>query len=432
MRDLKILADRFENIIKKHDLAKYTYTLTESEKQEFNIEHGDFKLLRTVYSSSGSIKVFLGDRMGSANGTDVTDEGLESLVNDATAAAMSSPEDPAHDFAPDQGRHSRAQGVTEPDLDRFIERIKEFLNTVAKEYPRVRILNLGASHDKWTWFSRNTNGTEFCEEAGAYSFMIEISAAEGDATTGFDYTSITAKDLDTPFIELGDIRRCVENIDASIYPEPIEGEFMGSLVITPGCAADFTEMLIGNYASSGVVIDGTSLWLDKVGEQVVSDKLTVSVKCDDDRIVLKDLATADGFLAENATIIDKGVLKQHLLSLYAANKTGRPVVKSNGGNYVVEPGDKSLDELIAGVEKGLLLGRFSGGNPGTNGDFSGVAKNSFLIENGRIKCAVAETMVNGNLGEMFKNIRGISRELVCNGSVVMPYISVDGINISGK
>lgn len=432
MSDLKKLADHFESIIKEHDLAKYTYALTESEKQEFNIEHGDFKLLRTVYSNKGSLKVFLGDRMGSANGTDLTDEGLEALVTDATAAAQSSPEDPAHDIAPDQGRHERTQGVIEPDLNLFIERIKEFLDTVAKEYPRVRILNLGASHDKWTWLCRNSNGSDFCETAGCYTFMIEISAAEGDATTGFDYTAVTTKDLDTPFIERGDIRRCIESIDASIYPEAIEGEFKGSLVITPSCATDFIGMLIGNYASSGVIIDGTSLWLDKVGEQVVSDALTVSLKNEDERITLSDLATGDDFLAENATLIEKGVLKQHFLGLYAANKTGRPVVKNNGGNFVVEQGDKSLDELIAGVEKGLLLGRFSGGNPGTNGDFSGVAKNSFLIENGRIKSAVSETMVTGNLWDMFKNIRGISKELVCGGSTVMPYIAVDGINISGK
>ena len=98
MSDLKKLADRFESMIKGRDLAKYTYSLTESEKQEFNIEHGEFKLLRTVYSGRGSLKVFLGERMGSANGTDLTDKGLEALIEDATAAAQSSPEDPAHDI----------------------------------------------------------------------------------------------------------------------------------------------------------------------------------------------------------------------------------------------------------------------------------------------------------------------------------------------
>ena len=95
-------------------------------------------------------------------------------------------------------------------------------------------------------------------------------------------------------------------------------------------------------------------------------------------------------------------------------------------------GISTLAELIASVDRGLILGGFSGGQPGTNGEFSGVAKNSFLIENGKIKGAVTETMVNGNLGEVVRNIRGISKELKCDGGSVVPYIAVDGIVISGK
>ena len=45
---------------------------------------------------------------------------------------------------------------------------------------------------------------------------------------------------------------------------------------------------------------------------------------------------------------------------------------------------------------------------------------------------MTETMVNGNLGDAFRNIRGISREVLCNGSMVIPYIAVDGIVVSGK
>ena len=92
----------------------------------------------------------------------------------------------------------------------------------------------------------------------------------------------------------------------------------------------------------------------------------------------------------------------------------------------------TASEMIASIDKGLILGGFSGGEPGTNGEFSGVAKNSFLIENGKVKCAVTETMVNGNLGEAFRHIRSISKELLCSGGSVVPYIAVDGIVISGK
>ena len=54
------------------------------------------------------------------------------------------------------------------------------------------------------------------------------------------------------------------------------------------------------------------------------------------------------------------------------------------------------------------------------------------IENGKVKSAVTETMVNGNLGELVKNIRAVSRETCCDGSTVLPYLAADGVVISGK
>ena len=432
MSNINLLADQFDRMLAAEGCRKYTYTLSESEKQELNVKSGEFTLMRTVFNNSGSLKVFLDSRMGIASGNDLSEDGLQKLIADASAAAASSPEDPCHDIAPDQGSDTFRQGVWEPDLDKFVFRLKEFLDTVKTEYPKIRILELIGSFDKWHWLSRNTNGTSFEGFGGQYSFMAEISAFEGEKTTGFDFVDFSAKSLDIPFIEAGDVKRHLEDIQNSIYPESLEGKFEGTVILTPRCAAEFLYMLIGNYASSGVIIDGTSLWLDKVGEKVASDKLTVAFDPFDERIVNGERATQDGFRAEKAVLIENGVLKAHQLSLYAANKTGRPVMKNDGGDLVVSPGETALADMIASVDKGLLLGGFSGGEPGTNGEFSGVAKNSFLIENGTIKCAVTETMVNGNLGEVVKNIRAISRELCLNGSAVVPYIAVDGIVISGK
>ena len=98
----------------------------------------------------------------------------------------------------------------------------------------------------------------------------------------------------------------------------------------------------------------------------------------------------------------------------------------------MKAGEQSLEEIVGGIEKGLLVGGFSGGQPGTNGEFSGVAKNSFLIENGRVTRAVTETMINGNLGDMLRHVRGISRERDVQGVFTLPYLAVDGILISGK
>ncbi len=430
--ELKAVADLMDAFLQEQKINKYTYCVTQSEKQELNLENSGFKLLRTVFNNSGSVKVFLGEKMGSAGGNDLTEKGLQKLVQEAKAAAESASDDPCHDIAPDQGKDVFRQGGYEPDMERFIERIKEFLDTAAKEYPKVKIMGGAGSYDRWHWLSRNTNGTEFEGFGGKYSFNIEICASDGEKTTGLDYTGVSMQSLDVPFMEMGDLRRHLEDIQQSIYPESLEGKFEGTVIMTPGCAENFIYMMISNYISDGVIIDGTSLWLDKVGEQVASEKLTISLKPSDERIVTGECGTANGFRSEDVTLIEKGVLKTHWLSLYGANKTGRPVVKNTGSDLVVEPGDKTLEELIASVDKGLIMGGFSGGQPGTNGEFSGVAKNSFLIENGKIKGAVTETMVNGNLGEVVRNIRGISKELKCDGGSVVPYIAVDGIVISGK
>lgn len=432
MSDIRNTADIFDRVLEDKKIQKYTYTLSESEKQELNVENGSFKLLRTVFNNSGYLKVFDGSKMGAVSGNDISKEGLEKLAADGIAAAESASEDPCHDFAPDQGKDVFRQGIHEPDMDRFLDRIREFLDAVAKEYPKVKIMAATGSYDRWRWLSRNTNGTEFEGIGGQYAFSVEICASDGDKTTGLDYTGFRTADLDKPFMEMCDIRRRLENIQNSIYPEAIEGKFTGTIIITPDCVSSFISMVVSNYASDGVIIDGTSKWLDKVGEKVADESLTIAFKPFDDRIVMGERGTQDGYRTEEFTFIDKGILKGHKLSLYAANKTGRDVVKNTGFDLVVEPGDKSLEEMISSVDKGLILGGFSGGAPGTNGEFSGVAKNSFLIEGGKVKCAVTETMVNGNLGEVLLNICGISKELICDGGSVVPYIAADGVVISGK
>ena len=61
-----------------------------------------------------------------------------------------------------------------------------------------------------------------------------------------------------------------------------------------------------------------------------------------------------------------------------------------------------------------------------------MAKNSFYVENGKIAGAVTETMINGNLEQVFKNVIAVSREQACDGHSVLPWLASGGIVISGK
>lgn len=180
------------------------------------------------------------------------------------------------------------------------------------------------------------------------------------------------------------------------------------------------------------LISGSSILKDKLNEKVASEKFTIHSKPTSSEIADGYCITSDGFEAKDSTIIDKGILKTFMLSLYGANKTKRERAVNCGGAYVIEPGDKSFEEIVKSIDKGILLCRFSGGDPSANGDMSGVAKNSYYIENGEIKYPISETMISANLYEMFNNIKDISKERVDFGTAVFPWISMSGVMISGK
>ena len=78
------------------------------------------------------------------------------------------------------------------------------------------------------------------------------------------------------------------------------------------------------------------------------------------------------------------------------------------------------------------MGRFSGGKPGPAGDLSGVAKNSFLIENGKVTKPLSEVMIAGNLGDMLRDTTAVSQEQENSGYWLLPWVRVSNVTISGK
>ncbi len=423
---------RLGELLAERGADRYSCEVSEEETHEFNVENGGFSLLRTVFSTDVSLRVFLGRKMGKAGGNDVSEDGLASLADSAIATAASAEEDPAWDLAPDQGRETVSRGPMTPDMDGLFTRTTELLDTIARDYPEIAVTRCMTKYTRGHSLYTNTNGTMLDESRGLYDIMLEFAGRAGEKTTSLNYVYFLTDRLDVPFIGQSDLRQNLENTRGSLRAENLPGKFEGTAILMPECLESFLWSLISIYASDQVIMDGTSPWLDRVGEQVAHEALTLSLTPSDPRILDGERHTAGGFRSEDCTLIEKGVLKAHMLSLYAANKTGRPVMKNTGFSLAVTPGEKSLDDIIRGVKKGILVGYFSGGEPASNGEFSGIAKNSFLIEDGRLAGALSETMINGNLEKVFRHIAGISREVRANGQTLLPWVAVDGVVISGK
>ena len=432
MSELKNISAALKEKLQAAGITKYSLTLSEGEKQELNTEHNKFSLFRTIFSHGATITAYLDSRKGSASGNDLSDAGLQKLVEDAKAGAESSMPDDANDIAEQQAPEVFRTGCYEADMARFYDRLQEVLDTVRQDFPKIMLMQIIGSHDKSHSLLVNSNSTEFEWFDGSYSVSLEFAGNDGEKTTGLGYGGVTMHDLAQPILSHGSLRKQLEDTEKSLNTVSIGDKFEGTVIFTPDALGYFTYMLVSNFMDAGVIIEGTSQWLDKVGQQVASDKSTLRLQAQDDRLVVSSPFTGDGFRAENVTLIEKGVLNCHLLNLYAAKKTGRPVVKNSGSGYVMEPGDLPVADMIKGVKRGLIVGGFSGGQPGANGEFSGVAKNSFYVENGVIRGAVMETMINGNLQDVFTKVTAVSKELVSDGNMAFPYLAVEGITISGN
>jgi PmbA protein len=228
----------------------------------------------------------------------------------------------------------------------------------------------------------------------------------------------------------GSLRILMAQATQEVSPRKVPEKFDGTVIITPDCLEGFLRSLLGITITDSPLIDETSPFKDKLGQQVASKLLTLASKPVAPEIANGYFITGDGYAAQNATIIEEGVLKTHLLSLYGAAKTGLSRTANDGGAFVVAPGNQPLAQLIKGVKKGLLLTRFSGGTPNPSGDFSGVAKNSFYIEDGTIKYPLIETMISGNLITLFRELTAVSAERVNFGDALLPWIAAQGVTIS--
>ena len=432
MKSIRKIAERIEAGFASRKITKYSYHLVEKETRELSAENGEFSLLRTLFDNNATLSAFKSGKNGIVRGNDFSDAGIDALVQSAVLSAEAAMKDPAHDIAPEQEAAKFRHGCLKPDFDKFFERIKELLADIKAEYPKIQIMNVIGQYIKIHSLLRNSNGVDFEDTVGMYGFMVEFAGHEGDKTTNLDYCGVQTNNLDERFIDMANVRYHLDNAQKQLEQIPLTGKFTGSVIMTPELFAELLMMVQGNYTSDGVLIDGTSLWKKKLGKKVADEKLTFTLKSSDKRIVGGERYTADGFRTEDLPVIEKGILKNFTIGLYAAKKTKRPVSKNSSRDYVINPGNTPLEDMISSVKKGLLVGGFSGGHPGANGEFSGVAKNSYYIEDGQIKGAVSEVMINGNLGDALMNIRALSKELLTDGGMVGPYALIDNIVVSGK
>jgi predicted Zn-dependent protease len=138
------------------------------------------------------------------------------------------------------------------------------------------------------------------------------------------------------------------------------------VVLEPPASAMLADFLAYMGFGAKQVIDGESFLSTRTGEQVAAPSITIG----DD--VYADLSVGIGFDLEGVPkqrveVISKGKALQPVSDLRTARKLGTPPTGHNSGspefgpfpfNVVVASGSDSLEDLIGGIDEGLLVTRF--------------------------------------------------------------------------
>ncbi len=432
MYNLNEIAAKTLAALKANGAEKAACTARFTETHEFNVDGGQFSLFRTLFDNSLSMTAICEKKKGAVGLNRFDDEAIEKAAKDCAAIAASGAPDDAWDYAEGEENAPVFMGAPEADTDRLFDRTEELMNDIRTRHPLILMEQMIVTHKKVHKVYKNSKGASFDVTEGYYEIELMFSAHEGDKASSFFGSGVVTDSLDTPFIDLGSIEQDLSDVEKQLNPQPLTGKFTGTALFPAGSLGSILSSVIGNFASDGTILDGTSPWKDKLGCTVADPRITISMNPFDSRVVCGETYTAEGFKAEPFDLIKNGVLNSFMLSLYVANKTGLPRAKNQTWSVIMEPGDTPLAEIIKGIDKGIIVGRFSGGDPGTGGDFSGVAKNSFLIENGKITTALSETMISGNIGDLLKNVRAVSKETVADGATVLPAVAFDGVTIAGQ
>jgi PmbA protein len=142
-------------------------------------------------------------------------------------------------------------------------------------------------------------------------------------------------------------------------------------------------------------------------------------------------------------VVENGALNSYLLNTYTARKLGlqttgnasRGLAGNPGigsGNFFLQPGLHSQQQIIAGIKRGFFVTEFLGfGVNLVTGDFSRGAS-GLWIENGELTFPVEEVTVAGNLSEMLKNVSEIGSDLEFRSSVACPTLRIDGMTLAGE
>ena len=425
------------------------------EGNEFStvVRLGQVETLKESGSKAAGLRVFQGQRAASTYSSDFSRAGLQTMLDSALALVRLTSEDP------DAGLPAAEQlGSLTGDLRLYYDDVSSLPAEQRIDYARraeqaalsadPRITNSeGGSFDAGAGRKVLANSLGFVGEFQRSHCSVsavpiaQSQTPDGGAAMQRDYwysVSRSLKKLDSPE-NVGRIaaQRTLRRLGARKVPTA-----RVPIVFDQQTARSLLGEIF-DAVSGDAIYRGASFLAGKLSEKVFGGNVTII----DDGTMVGGFGTSpfdgEGVPTRRTAVIEGGRLNSYLLNTYTARKLGlattgnasRSLAGNPGigaGNFFLQPGTVSPDQIVREVRDGLYVTEFLGfGVNLVTGDFSRGASGMW-IRNGELAFPVEEITVAGNLREMFQNISQIGNDLEFRGSAASPTLRIEGMTVAGE
>lgn len=390
------------------------------------------------------VRVRLGKRQGLATTNDLSPAGLERCVANAEALARIQPEsERVIPFQAGGERHEETAwaadtaAVDAATRARWVETAVKVAAAEGIELGGIALSSEGSIGDYG-----EIEPFAVANSAGLYRFgkktraVFEVSAAKGDGAGRSRILARSAEAVDPEAIARDACRRCLE----SRAPQSLAaGDYT---VVFEAEAAQDLIFFLGYLGLNGLAVaEKRSPLGERLGERVFGENITLREAPADPRLFGLGF-DGEGVDTQATPLIERGVLKSFLHDRTSAHLTGQAATghglpqPNNYGAFmrfpVLEGGEASLEQLIAGVERGVLVTRLWYTNvvDPMKMIITGMTRDgTFLIEGGAIAGPVKNFRFNQSLIELFGRVEALGREQAL-GSMVLPHLRVRDFRFS--
>jgi PmbA protein len=409
------------------------------------VRNGTLEDVEREESRDLGLRVFVGRRQATVSASDLSDATRARLVERAVAMARLAPEDPYADLA----REDRLARGPFVDLDLYdpSQRSAAELEAAAAETEGVALAVPGvarsegghaaASSSRWRLvtshgFDGTYRGSSFSLGAGV------IAEKDGAMERGGEHRA-TRHLSDLPSAQaIG--AEAGKRAVARTGPRKIAST-TAPVIFENRVATQVLSPLVGAIAGPSIA-RGTSFLKDRMGQRVLPE----GVDLVDDPFRPRGLGSTpfddEGVAVTRQALVEDGVLTTWLLNTASAAQlglattghasrglAGPPGVTAH--NLHLQPGERTLEQLMADAGTGLLITSMFGPSlNGNTGDWS-AGVSGFWFENGAIAYPVSEVTVAGKLTDLYPRLQRGS-DLEFRGAFNSPSLLFDAVAIAGK